>query len=49
MITRRQILVGLGSGLPLLAETLILIALAFLLGLGAAWLLFGRPKRESFL
>ena len=37
------------GGLPLLAETLILIALAFLIGLGAAWLLFGRPKRESYL
>lgn len=38
-----------GGGLPLLAETLILIGLAFLLGLAAAWLLWGRPKRESFL
>ena len=37
------------GGLPLLAETLILIALAFLIGLAAAWLLFGRPKRESYL
>ena len=38
-----------GSGLPLLAETLILIFLAFLLGFGLGRLLFGRPKRDSYL
>jgi hypothetical protein len=38
-----------GAGLPLLAETLALLVLAFLLGLGAARLLWGRTKRDSFL
>ena len=37
-----------GSGLPLLAETLALVALAYLLGLGLGWLLWGRPRREGF-
>jgi hypothetical protein len=37
------------GGLPLLAETLIVIALAYLLGFGLGWLLFGRRRRESFL
>ena len=37
------------GGLPLLAEILILIAFAFLIGLFIAWLLWGRPKRESYL
>ena len=37
------------AGLPLLAEILILIALAYLIGVGAARLLFGRAKRESYL
>jgi hypothetical protein len=37
------------GGLPLLAETLILIALAFLIGFGLARLLFGRRKRDSYL
>ena len=37
------------GGLPLLAEILILIALAYLIGVGAARLLFGRAKRESYL
>lgn len=36
-------------GLPLLAELLILITIAFLIGLGLGRLLFGRPKRESYL
>ena len=35
--------------LPLLAETLILVALAYLVGLGLGALIFGRRKRESFL
>jgi hypothetical protein len=38
-----------GSGLPLLAELLILVGLAFLAGLGLGALFFGRRKRESFL
>jgi len=37
------------GGLPLLAEILILITLAFLLGLGGSWLLWGRPRRETYL
>ena len=35
--------------MPLLAETLILVAAAWLLGLGLGWLLFGRRRRRSFL
>jgi len=35
--------------LPLLAETLILIALAYLIGVGLGWLLFERAKKTSFL
>lgn len=34
--------------LPLLAETLILAALAYVIGLGLGWLLWGRPRREGF-
>lgn len=34
--------------LPLLAETLILSALAYLLGLGFGWLLWGRRRRDGF-
>ena len=34
--------------LPLLAETLILAALAYLLGLGLGWFLWGRRRREGF-
>ena len=37
------------GGLPLLAETLILVALFYLIGLGLGGLLFGRRKRQSFL
>ncbi|HEX8262752.1 MAG TPA: hypothetical protein VF547_07750 [Allosphingosinicella sp.] len=33
---------------PLLAETMILAALAYLVGLGLGWLLWGRPRREGF-
>jgi hypothetical protein len=40
---------GTSGGLPLLAELLILVLLAFLAGLGGAWLLWGRPKRTSYL
>lgn len=34
--------------MPLLAETEILVAAAYVVGIGIAWLLF-RPKRETFL
>jgi hypothetical protein len=40
---------GASGGLPLLAETLILLILAYLAGIGGAWLIWGRPKRESYL
>jgi len=36
------------GGLPLLAETLVLVALAYLIGVGLGWVFF-RPKREGFL
>ena len=35
--------------MPLLIETLLLTIAAYLIGLGLAWLLFGRPKRDSYL
>lgn len=35
--------------MPLLAETLILVAIGYLTGLGLAWLIWGRRKRQSFL
>lgn len=35
--------------MPLLAETLILTALAYLVGLALGWLLFGRRRKTSFL
>ena len=35
--------------LPLLAETLLLAAAAYLAGLGLGWLLFGRRRRQGFL
>ena len=35
--------------MPLLAETLIILAVAYLLGVGLAWLLFGRKKKDSYL
>ena len=35
--------------MPLLIETLLLSAVAWLIGLGIGWLLFGRKRRESFL
>lgn len=37
-----------GRSVPLLAETLLLVALAWLIGVGIGWLL-ARPKREHFL
>jgi hypothetical protein len=38
-----------GAWLPLVAETLLLCALAFLVGLGIGRLVFGRRKRTSYL
>ena len=35
--------------MPLLVETLLLVAFFYLVGLGLGWLLFGRAKREGFL
>jgi len=35
--------------MPLLAETLILIAIAYTIGVGIGWLFFGRPKKTSYL
>ncbi len=34
---------------PLLLETLIAVLLAYLLGVGLAWLFFGRAKKDSYL
>jgi len=33
---------------PLLAETLALVALAYIVGLGLGWLLWGRRRREGY-
>lgn len=38
-----------GAIMPLLAETLGALLIAYLVGVGLAWPLFGRKKRESFL
>ena len=35
--------------MPLLLETLIAIVLAYLVGMGLAWLFFGRAKRDTYL
>lgn len=35
--------------MPLLLETMAALVLAYLVGLGLAWLLFGRKKQESYL
>ena len=35
--------------MPLLLETLIVLVLAYLVGVGIAWLLFGRQKKDSYL
>ena len=35
--------------MPLLAETLLILAAAYLLGVALAWLLFGREKKDSYL
>lgn len=38
-----------GNGIPLIVEVLAAAALAWLVGLGIGWVLFGRRKRESYL
>ena len=35
--------------MPLLLETLIAIVIAYLVGVGLAWLFFGRAKRDTYL
>jgi hypothetical protein len=35
--------------MPLLLETMIAVVAAYLLGVGIAWLIFGRAKKDSFL
>ena len=35
--------------MPLLLESLIAVVLAYLIGVGIAWLFFGRAKRDSYL
>jgi hypothetical protein len=35
--------------MPLVAETLILTALFYAIGVGLGWLLFGRPRKSSYL
>lgn len=35
--------------MPLLLETLLLLVPPYLAGVGLAWLLFGRPKKDSYL
>ena len=35
--------------MPLLAENLIALVIAYLIGVGIAWLLFGREKKDSYL
>ena len=37
------------GAMPLVAETALLAALAYLIGLALGWLLWGRPRREGFL
>ncbi len=35
--------------MPLLLETLIAVVIAYLIGVGLAWLFFGRAKKDSYL
>jgi hypothetical protein len=35
--------------MPLIAETLMLTAIAYAIGVGIGWLLFGRPKKTTYL
>lgn len=38
-----------GLAAPLIVETLAATLLAYLIGVGAGWLFFGRPRREHYL
>ena len=38
-----------GFSAPLIVETLAAVLLAYLIGFGAGWLFFGRPRREHYL
>jgi hypothetical protein len=40
---------GKGGGIPLLAETSLMLALAYAAGLGLGAIVFGRRRRRSFL
>ncbi|HEX8481802.1 MAG TPA: hypothetical protein VF650_07870 [Allosphingosinicella sp.] len=40
---------GAGRVIPLLLETLALVALAYFTGLGLGWLLWGRRRRDGFV
>jgi hypothetical protein len=35
--------------MPLIAETLILTAICYAIGVGIGWLFFGRAKKSSYL
>jgi len=35
--------------MPLLAETLLILLAAYLIGIALAWLLFGRKKKDTYL
>jgi hypothetical protein len=35
--------------MPLIAETLILTAIFYAIGVGIGWLFFGRPKKKTYL
>jgi hypothetical protein len=35
--------------MPLLVETLIALVIAYAIGVGLAWLLFGREKKDTYL
>ena len=35
--------------MPLILESLILVLVAYLIGVGLAWLFFGRPKKDTYL
>ncbi len=35
--------------MPLLLETLIALVVAYLVGVGLAWIFFGRAKKDSYL
>ena len=35
--------------MPLIVESLLVLLVAYLIGVGLAWLFFGRPKKDSYL